>query len=639
MVLQELLFPNYDTCADYDMYFRLEGASEAAVDNPKDNLRGVNPHFDALFQRQADIHYDGQPLRRAYYDPDERAVHLAEWQRMGFDTYFNCFSVGKWRRYTRLENLKLRLELRGAFQVTLLHMYSMYTKPFENAIGERVCRASERTAFEFDIPLDDLERGIVCFRLRTLDARDNVFYGGGYVTDVDESALNPVRIAIDICTYRRERFILRNIGLLKREIIENPASPLHGHLDVFVSDNGQTLEAEKLQGDHIHIFPNKNVGGAGGFTRGMMEILDRRERDGFTHVLVMDDDVLIHGDAIVRTCRLLQFMKPEYAGKTVAGAMLRLDERSKQHECCGMWDGFRVYNYKTLLDLTDLGDILFNENENMPNYNAWWYSCIPITKISDENLPLPIFYRYDDVEYGLRTGSDIIAMNGICLWHEPFEYKYSSVSRYYEMRNSLIINALHLPGFDARQALKILRYVVKICAGRYRYAECELVFRAVEDFCKGPEFLLTTDGEALHREVMGIADKMRPLGELPVRFDENEYLKSQRREPPKKKLLRYVTLNKHLWPRSGDSVVDAALNGVKDFAGKRRVLNYDVGGHRGFVSEYDGKRLKATIRRLRQTTRLLKRTCDETCAAYRKAMPTLTSRGFWEGYLGLDKPN
>ena len=27
MILQELRFPNYETCADYDMYFRLEGES------------------------------------------------------------------------------------------------------------------------------------------------------------------------------------------------------------------------------------------------------------------------------------------------------------------------------------------------------------------------------------------------------------------------------------------------------------------------------------------------------------------------------------------------------------------------------------------------------------------------------------
>lgn len=635
MILQELLFPNYETCAEYDMYFRLDGEYVAGVDAPQEKVPGELTHYERFFRRKADIHFDDAAQRRAYYDPEARALHLASWQHAGFDTYFNCFSIGKWNKYTRLDNLRLRLELKGSFQVTLLHMYSMYTEPFEHAFCERVCRAGDRTAFEFDIPCASLEGGIVCFRLYALEGTDNVFYGGGYVTDVDESTLNPVNIAIDICTYRREKYVTRNVDLLKRAIIENPDNPVHGHLDVFISDNGQTLDIDAMQSDRVHIFPNKNVGGAGGFARGMIEILDMLPKRPFTHALVMDDDVLINTDAIVRTYRLLQFLKPECTGKTVAGAMLRLDNRCMQHECGGWWDGFCVRNDKTMLDLTQINNILFNEKEDMANYNAWWYSCIPVAKISNDNLPLPIFIRYDDVEYGLRTGSDIIAMSGICLWHEPFEYRFSSSSQYYEIRNEMIVNALHWPNFGFKQAREVLRYSVKVNIGRYRYSDCKLAFKALEDFCKGPEFLLTTDGEALHKEVMMIGDRFQPLKELSVRFDENEYIKSQRMEKPAKKRVRLLTLNKHLMPRKGDGVVDAALNGVKDFAGKKRVLNYDVGGNRGFVTEYDRKKLMETLRGYRRTVKMMKAKYAQACEAYRQAMPKLISREFWDEYLEL----
>ena len=636
VILQELLFPNYETCAEYEMYFRLEGESMAAVDAPQEKVPGELTHYERFFRRKADIHFDNSSQRRAYYDPDEGALHLASWQHAGFDTYFNLFSVGKWNKYTLLDNLRLRLELKGSFQVTLLHMYSMYTEPFEHAFCERICRSSERKAFEFDIPLKRFdEGGVVCFRLYSLEAADSVFYGGGYVTDVDEAALNPVNIAIDTCTFRRERYITRNVALLNRDIMDNPESPLYGHLDMFISDNGQTLDVAAMQTDRVHVFPNRNVGGAGGFTRGMIEILDMLPERPFTHVLVMDDDVLINTNALLRTYRLLQFLKPEFAGKTVAGAMLRLDNRSLQHECGGWWDGFCVRNDKTMLDLKSIANILFNEKEDMANYNAWWYSCIPISKISNDNLPLPIFIRYDDVEYGLRTGSDIIAMSGICLWHEPFEYRFSSSSQYYEIRNEMIVNALHWPNWGFKQAREVLRYSVKVNIGRYRYSDCKLAFKALEDFCKGPDFLLTTDGEALHREVMMIGDRFRPLKELPVRFDENEYIKSQRMEKPAKKRFRLLTLNKHLVPRKGDAVVDAALNGVKDFAGKKRVLNYDVGGNRGFVTEYDGKRLRETMQGYRRTVRMMKEKYAGACEAYRQAMPTLVSREFWDKYLGL----
>ena len=120
-----------------------------------------------------------------------------------------------------------------------------------------------------------------------------------------------------------------------------------------------------------------------------------------------------------------------------------------------------------------------------------------------------------------------------------------------------------------------------------------------------------------------------------MRFDENEYIKSQRMEKPAKKRFRLLTLNKHLVPRKGDAVVDAALNGVKDFAGKRRVLNYDVGGNRGFVTEYNAKRLRETMLGYRRTVRMMKAKYAGACEAYRKAMPTLVSREFWDKYLGL----
>ena len=176
---------------------------------------------------------------------------------------------------------------------------------------------------------------------------------------------------------------------------------------------------------------------------------------------------------------------------------------------------------------------------------------------------------------------------------------------------------------------------MKVNIGRYRYSDCKLAFKAMEDFCKGPDFLLNTDGEALHKEVMMIGDRFQPLKELPVRFDENEYIKSQRMEKPAKKRLRILTLNKHLMRRKGDAVVDAALNGVKDFAGKKRVLNYDVGGNRGFVTEYNRKRLMETLRGYRRTVKMMKAKYSKACEAWRQAMPTLTSRAFWDGYLGL----
>ena len=83
----------------------------------------------------------------------------------------------------------------------------------------------------------------------------------------------------------------------------------------------------------VTIYPNMNAGGAGGFTRGMIEILKANENGaGVTHVLVMDDDIVLDTDVLLRTYTLLSLRKPEYADVFVGGAMLRLDRPNIQVE-------------------------------------------------------------------------------------------------------------------------------------------------------------------------------------------------------------------------------------------------------------------------------------------------------------------
>ena len=44
------------------------------------------------------------------------------------------------------------------------------------------------------------------------------------------------------------------------------------------------------------------------------------------------------------------------------------------------------------------------------------------------------------MEYGIRNRRDIITMNGIGVWHEPFAKKANPVVNYFNDRNMLIIN-------------------------------------------------------------------------------------------------------------------------------------------------------------------------------------------------------
>ena len=213
---------------------------------------------------------------------------------------------------------------------------------------DQECNLKEKGVVELPFPAD--ASGLLSFSLLALEP--GICYGGSYVTEVPEEQFRNTKIGIDICTFRRESFVLGNLQRIRREVIEKEDSLLHGHLEVFISDNGQTLDAKSLNSDIIHIVPNRNVGGAGGFTRGMIEILKANQQGaGITHVLVMDDDIVFSLDVLYRTYLLLCLRKDKYENAFVGGAMLRLDKPWHQVENGASWNEGRLISHKANLNL------------------------------------------------------------------------------------------------------------------------------------------------------------------------------------------------------------------------------------------------------------------------------------------------
>ena len=599
MILQELLFPNLETCPQFEMYFRTDAQN-----------------------------------KHAYVDPEAGLIRVPQWCTLDGDTYFNGFSIGKWRKYTVLDNLRLQLVLSGEFRVQLVHWQRLRDKCRRVVVAERVCRAAQPKTFELAFPGELAPRGVYGMSLYAVGERC-AFHGGCYVTDADPDDLNPVDIALDICTFRREQDIARNLAVLNRDILENPDCELRDHLEVFIADNGRTLNARALSGARVHVFPNPNVGGTGGFTRGMIEIIDHPRR--FSHALLMDDDVVINADALLRTYRLLRFLKPEYAGKTVAGALMRLDNRCVQYENGAVMDSYILEPRKYKLDMRDIECVLRNEQEETIHYNGWWYSCIPMSKIDNDSLPLPIFVHRDDVEFGLRTGSDILTLNGICLWHESFDNRFSASMEYYEVRNDLILNALRRTEVSP---LKLAWELVHRTVGnaiRYRYVNCELMFRGFDDFLAGPDRLVMLDPTALHAEIMAMSYKMRPLDELQkeIPFREKTHVKGLKKKKSPLNTARIYLLNGLFLPGRGANVVNIGTPWPRNFYRYTAILNYDELTQRGFITRRSVKKtLSALGRGLARAWKLLRR-YRAVGEAWREAQPILTSRSFWNEYLGL----
>ena len=591
IVLQELKFPAPDICPATEAYFRVERAQVEAG-----------------------------------------AARLPAGASLSTITLFNAFSVGKWRAYTMLDNLSLRLELSGAVHVRLVHWVLADGRAQRAALAEQVFRSEERRTFELAFPGPLAAEGVYACELAA-EGEAGVLYGGCYCTEADAGKLNRVDIALDICTYRREAYVERNLALVKSAFLDNPRSELCGHLDVFIIDNGKTLDAKKLQGERVHVFRNRNTGGAGGFARGMIEIMDFPRP--FTHALLMDDDVLLDPDALLRTYRLLRFLKPEHAGKTIAGALMRLDERHVQYESGAVWDGLEPRPRKENLDMRLIENVLENEREEPLDFNGWWYSCVPMVKITDDNLPLPLFVHRDDVEYALRTGSDMLTLNGICLWHESFDNRYASSMVYYETRNDLILNALRRPGFGPTVAVKLFARKLIVNVIRYRYDDCERVLRGVDDFCAGAGYLMIVKPDALNQRVMDHAYRFEPLDQLDIAFDEAQYRASLEKGKTRKVMLRAMLLNGLFLPAKGTNVVNAATCWPRCCYRKKALLNYDPSTGMGFVTRRSfAKSMSMVFRLFGKSFKLLRR-YNAAAASFRASQDKLTSREFWNSYLGL----
>jgi len=604
MVIQQILFPKIGKCTERELYFR--------TDDEKNEYLG---------------------RRKTAYYTGEQKITFSKGARVSFDTYFNGLTVDKWFKYTVVKDIYLNLHLKGQFRVVLLNKEHVNDDVIEKIISEKLINAESEQ--EYYIPYNISGRGMYTFKLEAL-SDDSVFYGGAYCSDVDENQIRSVKIGLGICTFRREKFVENNIDIIRNEILDNNDSPMSGHLEVFISDNGKTLDIDRLQTENIHIFPNRNLGGAGGFTRDLIEMMNHNQKYNLTHALLMDDDVVIEPEALIKTYTILSLIKDEYVDAFIGGAMLRLDKQYAQVESGATWNGGYLDSLKHGLDLRSCEACLYNEVEETTEFNAWWYCCFPISIVGPDNLPLPIFIRGDDLEYGLRNMKKLILMNGICVWHEPFENKYSSFLEYYIIRNLLIDNAFHCQWYGAKQLNKTM---FKHCIQEimlYRYKNVDLYLQGVKDFLKGPQWLMQQDGEALHKKIMESGYKAQDLDNLNMPFSYPKYKSNNDVFHTKKtKLKRNLTLNGLLLPAKGENVV--SMTAVKSPQTYRmsRVMYYDASARKAFIAERSFSKsvqgIWKTILMVFAVNSKLKRAQNE----YRTEGVKMRTLEFWNKYLGL----
>lgn len=594
MIVQNIIFPQYGICSEYDLYFRL------------------NNNYNYSYQNGFIF------------------MNSGGWAH--FDTYFNSFMKNKWSKYTNLDNLQINLDVQGTLRISILNKERERNGIVTNrCIDEIEVVCPERRMVS--IPVKQFDRnGMYTFSIYAISNGCH-FYGGNYSTNIPDDKQKNINIGISICTYRREKYILKNIDSIQKRLLKDD-STLKGHIHVFITDNAKSLGGMIEKSEYIHIFPNKNVGGAGGFTRCLIEILNRPHL-GITHALLMDDDVTIEPEAIFRTYTFLTLVKDEYKNIFIGGSMLRLDSQTIQTECGAVWNKGMLKSLKHNLDLRTCESCLYNDIEESCDYNAWWYCVTPMEYIKTDNLPMPIFIRGDDVEYGLRNVEQITQVNGICVWHEPFENKYSSMMYYYILRNRCIDNAVR--GIDYPVEMAIKDYTeqweneMKLC----RYKNAHLLSSGINDFLEGIEWLKRTDAEKLNSKVMNEGYKLVPVTQLDFNWSYSDFLESINYKPPVDSLYTRALIKFNMMKRDKEVVVPTFDPIPRRCADAKKILNYDYSTGKGFITTYDEVTFNSEKKYFKKTVNRMKKDYSKTVKEYNEKRKELTNIEFWKSYLNL----
>lgn len=604
MIIQKLLFPRECACMDTEMYYR--SVREEAIEKGKDGF----------------------------------VIRLKKGETLSLETYFNSFSIGKWMTFTKLSNLSLELEFCGKLHIDVKHVVGDKSDEIFRArtTAEKVAMMTRREEEAKALVTETKKGACISFEKLYQDGivfpvlvaeEDTEFYGGAYTTE--ENDLRDIRISFNICTFKREKEVEHNVRQIIDDILENPASPLYKKAEVYVSDNGQSLPLDLFGNrEDVHIFPNKNAGGAGGFTRTIIESVLKRKGEPFTHFILMDDDIQFDSEVLERTYHILRMLKDEYKDANLCGSMLELEDRYMQFEGGAYWEGVMLKSYNHEWDLREQKAVAANEAYNELNYGGWWYCCIPTSVVNEKNLPIPMFIHYDDIEYGRRLSPNgIIMMNGICVWHPYGGNKQPISMNYYDERNILIA----MSGYDTYATkAKMIDHLARIITRdvmRYKYEAANTCFMGMEAFFDGPEAFMKIDPIEKHKELGALNYKYsNPDGYDLSKMHDKEYEDYPKFIPQMEILCWLLPSFKKL------RIVSEKDIGYGFFA--KQVYLYDRNRKQGFLTERNFKKTVAALKRYFTLRKRIQNEFDDKIAEWKEYKEKFTCLEYWEKYLDLE---
>jgi galactofuranosylgalactofuranosylrhamnosyl-N-acetylglucosaminyl-diphospho-decaprenol beta-1,5/1,6-galactofuranosyltransferase len=421
------------------------------------------------------------------------------------NTYFGRFPASYWQRWTVATEVQLTVEVAGTGRVTL---HASDSEGVGRIVAAQDVRGATHTEITLTGPIDKFNDGGAMWLELATDEQALTVHQARW-TVAPPAKVRPT--ALVICTFNRVPDCLNTLTALAGD----PGA--QDLLDaIYVADQGSTPiegderfpEIAKSLGSKLRYIRQANLGGAGGFTRGLYEVAGLAHGE-HANVFFMDDDVLCEPEIVVR---LTAFANRTTSPTIVGGQMLNLLHPNNIHVSAEYADleslgaGLAVKGALANADLTGVdedGNRNLQERRVDTSYNGWWSCLIPAEIVQKIGYPLPFFFQWDDIEYGYRAhehGFASVSLPGAGVWHADFGWKdWDEWHRYFNLRNSLITSALH-SRFDGRHVARSLASQVARYLLSMQYGLTATLLKAVDDFMVGPS-ILTDGGVAAMKEI------------------------------------------------------------------------------------------------------------------------------------------
>jgi galactofuranosylgalactofuranosylrhamnosyl-N-acetylglucosaminyl-diphospho-decaprenol beta-1,5/1,6-galactofuranosyltransferase len=416
---------------------------------------------------------------------ERTALRLQKGATVNTDAYFGLFPASYFQRWTTVTQVQLKLafDAGGPAQVSL-----------------RASDSNGNTRTISGTEVDGTGTAI-------LSAQLNEFVDGGSlwmeciavggpltITDLEWTVPAPPSIrpaAIAICTFNRADECAANVAA-----ITSDKGLLAGIDAVYVVDQGTDPVGSRplfgdlaaQLGDKLVYLRQPNLGGSGGFTRGMYEVSSITDH---ANVILMDDDILCEPEAVLR---LNAFANLTPTPTIVGAQMLYLKNTRYLLAGAEAPDLPRLRPGRWAATSLHNADMVKNRQNKRADavYTGWWSCLIPAEIIAAVGLPFPMFIKWDDIEYSLRAaagGYPTVTLPNAGVWHAEFHWKdLDDWTHYFQIRNALITAALR-SDVDTVAASKALRREIAEYLASMRYGLAYTIIRAVEDFLEGPSIL------------------------------------------------------------------------------------------------------------------------------------------------------